>query len=209
MKRIYLYITIAILGIVIVFLFNKINRFSSENKIESPPSLDDYTNQELAKSYAYIGINGLTLPNVKGVLSSDQKSQETDLIPLLRERKIVLYFSELACASCVSEQLHALNKFDKKYGNDKILLVTNYLQEEIKRGMQMTNMKFPVFELKGSRLAGLSDLTEQFVAITAVLLVEESFVITSCVTDSHTKHFNAGFYESLDRYIQKNNWFKP
>lgn len=93
--KVYLYI-----ALLISFLFNIGFFFHARGSYKNHPYAnvsDEYLNEQLGQSYAYLKLNGLSLGNIEGVLWKGNEDEKIKLHDQLNDYGIILYFSELSC----------------------------------------------------------------------------------------------------------------
>lgn len=196
--KVYLYI-----ALLISFLFNIGFFFHARGNDKSHPYAnvsDEYLNEQLGQSYAYLKLNSLSLGNIEGVLWKGNEDEKIKLHDQLNDYGIILYFSELSCFTCIKDQLASLNKMNRMRKKLNILLVTNHLRKDVLRELAMSKLEFPIFELGENSLTGLSDINKRFPTATISLFLKDSVVVSSFVSNSETNYFNSQFYESIYRF---------
>ena len=195
--KVYLYI-----ALLISFLFNIGFFFHARGNDKSHPYAnvsDEYLNEQLGQSYAYLKLNSLSLENIEGVLWQGNENEKIKLHDQLNDYGIILYFSELSCFTCIKDQLASLNKMNRMRKKLNILF-TNHLRKDVLRELAMSKLEFPIFELGENSLTGLSDINKRFPTATISLFLKDSVVVSSFVSNSETNYFNSQFYESIYRF---------
>lgn len=215
MKQSYfLYSAIFLLILINLFCFYQLIKQKSEvkplsqinNSIESFKIEDEYMHDMLSNAYSYLQLNGLVIDTLNGVLYDKNKIINADTKSLLKDDNIVLFVSELSCATCVTEQIYYLTKFDKIYRRENrrnsIIIMTNHLREDVKEYISMINSDLPILDLNGS-IVKLPVLTNDNSALIALLHVNNGKIINSFVFDAESKCYSHYFYDMLCRYFDK------
>ena len=202
MKRIYLYIAILISVVANIFLNFAMkkndNKVVSQNEIVS----DEYLNDELGKAYSYLKLNGKKFENIKGMLGyQDKMIGRTELETLIRGHNVVFYFSDLSCSSCIMEHLNSLEKL-KKIIEGRMLIISHLPRKDVQNELVRLKSEIPVFYMDEEHISVLEELSGNHPTATTLMIMDDLFIVSSCVTDSQTKHFNPEFYDAIVRFFK-------
>jgi len=202
MKRIYLYIAILISVVANIFLNFAMkkndNKVVSQNEIVS----DEYLNEELGKAYSYLKLNGKKFENVTGTLGyQDKMIGRMGLETLIRGYNVVFYFLDLSCFSCIMEQLNSLEKLKKIIGG-RMLIISHLPRKDVQNELLRLKSEIPVFYMDDKYVSVLEEFSKNHPAAITWMITDDLFIVSSCVTDSHTKHFNSEFYDAIVRFFK-------
>ena len=202
MKRIYLYIAILISLVANIFFYSIMKK--NDNKVvpQNTVASDEYLNEELGKAYSYLKLNGKKFENIKGTLGYQDKTiGRTELETLIRGDNVVFYFSDLSCSSCIMEHLNSLEKL-KKIIEGRMLIVSHLPRKDIQNELVRLKSEIPVFYMDEEYVSVLEELSGNHPTATTLMIMDDLFVVSSCVTDSQTKHFNPEFYDAIVRFFK-------
>ena len=197
MKRIYLYIAILISLVANIFFYSIMKK--NDNKVvpQNTVASDEYLNEELGKAYSYLKLNGKKFENIKGTLGYQDKTiGRTELETLIRGDNVVFYFSDLSCSSCIMEHLNSLEKL-KKIIEGRMLIVSHLPRKDVQNELVRLKSEIPVFYMDEEYVSVLEELSGNHPTATTLMIMDDLFVVSSCVTDSQTKHFNPEFYDAI------------
>ena len=202
MKRIYLYIAILISLVANIFFYSIMKK--NDNKVVPQNAVvsDEYLNDELGKAYSYLKLNGKKLENIKGTLGYQDKTiGRTELETLIRGDNVVFYFSDLSCSSCIMEHLNSLEKL-KKIIEGRMLIISHLPRKDVQNELVRLKSEIPVFYMDEEYVSVLEELSGNHPTATTLMIMDDLFVVSSCVTDSQTKHFNPEFYDAIVRFFK-------
>ena len=202
MKRIYLYIAILISLVANIFFYSIMKK--NDNKVvpQNTVASDEYLNEELGKAYSYLKLNGKKFENIKGTLGYQDKTiGRTELETLIRGDNVVFYFSDLSCSSCIMEHLNSLEKL-KKIIEGRMLIVSHLPRKDVQNELVRLKSDIPVFYMDEEYVSVLEELSGNHPTATTLMIMDDLFVVSSCVTDSQTKHFNPEFYDAIVRFFK-------
>ncbi|WP_129697744.1 hypothetical protein [Parabacteroides goldsteinii] len=202
MKRIYLYIAILISLVANIFFYSIMKK--NDNKVvpQNTVASDEYLNEELGKAYSYLKLNGKKFENIKGTLGYQDKTiGRTELETLIRGDNVVFYFSDLSCSSCIMEHLNSLEKL-KKVIEGRMLIVSHLPRKDVQNELVRLKSEIPVFYMDEEYVSVLEELSGNHPTATTLMIMDDLFVVSSCVTDSQTKHFNPEFYDAIVRFFK-------
>ena len=202
MKRIYLYIAILISLVANIFFYSIMKK--NDNKVvpQNTVASDEYLNEELGKAYSYLKLNGQTFENITGTLGyKDNTIGSTELETLIRGDNVVFYFSDLSCSSCIMEHLNSLEKL-KKIIEGRMLIVSHLPRKDVQNELVRLKSEIPVFYMDEEYVSVLEELSGNHPTATTLMIMDDLFVVSSCVTDSQTKHFNPEFYDAIVRFFK-------
>ena len=202
MKRIYLYIAILISLVANIFFYSIMKK--NDNKVvpQNTVASDEYLNEELGKAYSYLKLNGKKFENIKGTLGYQDKTiGRTELETLIRGDNVVFYFSDLSCSSCIMEHLNSLEKL-KKIIEGRMLIVSHVPRKDVQNELVRLKSEIPVFYMDEEYVSVLEELSGNHPTATTLMIMDDLFVVSSCVTDSQTKHFNPEFYDAIVRFFK-------
>ena len=202
MKRIYLYIAILISLVANIFFYSIMKK--NDNKVipQNTVASDEYLNEELGKAYSYLKLNGKKFENIKGTLGYQDKTiGRTELETLIRGDNVVFYFSDLSCSSCIMEHLNSLEKL-KKIIEGRMLIVSHLPRKDVQNELVRLKSEIPVFYMDEEYVSVLEELSGNHPTATTLMIMDDLFVVSSCVTDSQTKHFNPEFYDAIVRFFK-------
>lgn len=202
MKRIYLYIAILISLMANIFFYSIMKK--NDNKVvpQNTVASDEYLNEELGKAYSYLKLNGKKFENIKGTLGYQDKTiGRTELETLIRGDNVVFYFSDLSCSSCIMEHLNSLEKL-KKIIEGRMLIVSHLPRKDVQNELVRLKSEIPVFYMDEEYVSVLEELSGNHPTATTLMIMDDLFVVGSCVTDSQTKHFNPEFYDAIVRFFK-------
>ena len=202
MKRIYLYIAILISLMANIFFYSIMKK--NDNKVvpQNTVASDEYLNEELGKAYSYLKLNGKKFENIKGTLGYQDKTiGRTELETLIRGDNVVFYFSDLSCSSCIMEHLNSLEKL-KKIIEGRMLIVSHLPRKDVQNELVRLKSEIPVFYMDEEYVSVLEELSGNHPTATTLMIMDDLFVVSSCVTDSQTKHFNPEFYDAIVRFFK-------
>ena len=202
MKRIYLYIAILISLVANIFFYSIMKK--NDNKVVplNTVASDEYLNEELGKAYSYLKLNGKKFENIKGTLGYQDKTiGRTELETLIRGDNVVFYFSDLSCSSCIMEHLNSLEKL-KKIIEGRMLIVSHLPRKDVQNELVRLKSEIPVFYMDEEYVSVLEELSGNHPTATTLMIMDDLFVVSSCVTDSQTKHFNPEFYDAIVRFFK-------
>ena len=202
MKRIYLYIAILISLVANIFFYSIMKK--NDNKVvpQNTVASYEYLNEELGKAYSYLKLNGKKFENIKGTLGYQDKTiGRTELETLIRGDNVVFYFSDLSCSSCIMEHLNSLEKL-KKIIEGRMLIVSHLPRKDVQNELVRLKSEIPVFYMDEEYVSVLEELSGNHPTATTLMIMDDLFVVSSCVTDSQTKHFNPEFYDAIVRFFK-------
>lgn len=202
MKRMYLYIAILISLVANIFFYSIMKK--NDNKVvpQNTVASDEYLNEELGKAYSYLKLNGKKFENIKGTLGYQDKTiGRTELETLIRGDNVVFYFSDLSCSSCIMEHLNSLEKL-KKIIEGRMLIVSHLPRKDVQNELVRLKSEIPVFYMDEEYVSVLEELSGNHPTATTLMIMDDLFVVSSCVTDSQTKHFNPEFYDAIVRFFK-------
>ena len=202
MKRIYLYIAILISLVANIFFYSIMKK--NDNKVvpQNTVASEEYLNEELGKAYSYLKLNGKKFENIKGTLGYQDKTiGRTELETLIRGDNVVFYFSDLSCSSCIMEHLNSLEKL-KKIIEGRMLIVSHLPRKDVQNELVRLKSEIPVFYMDEEYVSVLEELSGNHPTATTLMIMDDLFVVSSCVTDSQTKHFNPEFYDAIVRFFK-------
>ena len=202
MKRIYLYIAILISLVANIFFYSIMKK--NDNKVvpQNTVASDEYLNEELGKAYSYLKLNGKKFENIKGTLGYQDKTiGRTELETLIRGDNVVFFFSDLSCSSCIMEHLNSLEKL-KKIIEGRMLIVSHLPRKDVQNELVRLKSEIPVFYMDEEYVSVLEELSGNHPTATTLMIMDDLFVVSSCVTDSQTKHFNPEFYDAIVRFFK-------
>lgn len=202
MKRIYLYIAVLISLVANIIFYSNMKK--NENKIvtQSEVVSDDYVSDELGKAYSYVKLNGKMIENVKGTLSYQDKTIGiVELKSLIRGYNVVFYFSDLSCSTCIMEHINSLEKLKKVIGGS-ILIISHVPRKDVQSELLRLKSEIPVFYMDQKQVSVFEDLSNSYHTATSVMIVDDMHIVSSCVTDSNTKHFNSEYYDAIIRFFK-------
>ena len=202
MRRIYLYIAILISLVANIFFYSIMKK--NDNKVvpQNTVASDEYLNEELGKAYSYLKLNGKKFENIKGTLGYQDKTiGRTELETLIRGDNVVFYFSDLSCSSCIMEHLNSLEKL-KKIIEGRMLIVSHLPRKDVQNELVRLKSEIPVFYMDEEYVSVLEELSGNHPTATTLMIMDDLFVVSSCVTDSQTKHFNPEFYDAIVRFFK-------
>lgn len=202
MKRIYLYIAIIISLVANIIFYSNLKK--NENKVVSQSEVvsDGYVSDELGKAYSYVKLNGKKLENVKGTLSYQDKTIGiVELESLIRGYNVVFYFSDLSCSTCIMEHINSLEKLKKIIGGS-ILIISHVPRKDVQNELLMLKSEIPVFYMDQKQVSVFEELSNSYHTATSVMIMDDMHIVSSCVTDSNTKHFNSEYYDAIIRFFK-------
>jgi hypothetical protein len=130
---------------------NQDNRASYvQNELSSKASQEDLVKTILN----YEKIDGKVFKNIKLSVRNPNEDltqhkndfKETSLSKLLDDKKIVFRFFQTSCSECVTEQLGCLGVLAKKVGNNKIVMLTDKLSDEMSFFLLSHKLNFNIYE---------------------------------------------------------------
>lgn len=62
--------------------------------------------------------------------------------------------------------------------------------------------EIPVFYMDDKYVSVLEEFSKNHPAAITWMITDDLFIVSSCVTDSHTKHFNSEFYDAIVRFFK-------
>lgn len=202
MKRIYLYIAVLISLVANIIFYSNMKK--NENKVATQSEVvsDDYVSDELGKAYSYVKLNGKMIENVKGTLSYQDKTIGiVELKSLIRGYNVVFYFSDLSCSTCIMEHINSLEKLKKVIGGS-ILIISHLPRKDVQSELLRLKSEIPVFYMDQKQVSVFEDLSNSYHTATSVMIVDDMHIVSSCVTDSNTKHFNSEYYDAIIRFFK-------
>lgn len=202
MKRIYLYIAVLISLVANIIFYSNMKK--NENKVATQSEVvsDDYVSDELGKAYSYVKLNGKMIENVKGTLSYQDKTIGiVELKSLIRGYNVVFYFSDLSCSTCIMEHINSLEKLKKVIGGS-ILIISHVPRKDVQSELLRLKSEIPVFYMDQKQVSMFEDLSNSYHTATSVMIVDDMHIVSSCVTDSNTKHFNSEYYDAIIRFFK-------
>lgn len=202
MKRIYLYIAVLISLVANIIFYSNMKK--NENKVATQSEVvsDDYASDELGKAYSYVKLNGKMIENVKGTLSYQDKTIGiVELKSLLGSYNVVFYFSDLSCSTCIMEHINSLEKLKKVIGGS-ILIISHVPRKDVQSELLRLKSEIPVFYMDQKQVSVFEDLSNSYHTATSVMIVDDMHIVSSCVTDSNTKHFNSEYYDAIIRFFK-------
>lgn len=202
MKRIYLYIAVLISLVANIIFYSNMKK--NENKVATQSEVvsDDYVSDELGKAYSYVKLNGKMIENVKGTLSYQDKTIGiVELKSLIRGYNVVFYFSDLSCSTCIMEHINSLEKLKKVIGGS-ILIISHVPRKDVQSELLRLKSEIPVFYMDQKQVSVFEDLSNSYHTATSVMIVDDMHIVSSCVTDSNTKHFNSEYYDAIIRFFK-------
>lgn len=202
MKRIYLYIAVLISLVANIIFYSYMKK--NENKVATQSEVvsDDYVSDELGKAYSYVKLNGKMIENVKGTLSYQDKTIGiVELKSLIRGYNVVFYFSDLSCSTCIMEHINSLEKLKKVIGGS-ILIISHVPRKDVQSELLRLKSEIPVFYMDQKQVSVFEDLSNSYHTATSVMIVDDMHIVSSCVTDSNTKHFNSEYYDAIIRFFK-------
>ncbi len=106
-------------------------------------------------------LNNIIVKKIQGTsMLRNSAYFQDDLVPfhsLLNNRKLIFRFFHTNCSSCIKEQMDKLNILSKTIGQDKILLVTDYLHSNIKWYLLENNINFNIYLTENNKLTPFFD----------------------------------------------------
>lgn len=202
MKRICLYIAVLISLVANIIFYSNMKK--NENKVATQSEVvsDDYVSDELGKAYSYVKLNGKMIENVKGTLSYQDKTIGiVELKSLIRGYNVVFYFSDLSCSTCIMEHINSLEKLKKVIGGS-ILIISHVPRKDVQSELLRLKSEIPVFYMDQKQVSVFEDLSNSYHTATSVMIVDDMHIVSSCVTDSNTKHFNSEYYDAIIRFFK-------
>lgn len=202
MKRIYLYIAVLISLVANIIFYSNMKK--NENKVATQSEVvsDDYVSDELGKAYSYVKLNGKMIENVKGTLSYQDKTIGiVELKSLIRGYNVVFYFSDLSCSTCIMEHINSLEKLKKVIGGS-MLIISHVPRKDVQSELLRLKSEIPVFYMDQKQVSVFEDLSNSYHTATSVMIVDDMHIVSSCVTDSNTKHFNSEYYDAIIRFFK-------
>lgn len=202
MKRIYLYIAVLISLVANIIFYSNMKK--NENKVATQSEVvsDDYVSDELGKAYSYVKLNGKMIENVKGTLSYQDKTIGiVELESLIRGYNVVFYFSDLSCSTCIMEHINSLEKLKKVIGGS-MLIISHVPRKDVQSELLRLKSEIPVFYMDQKQVSVFEDLSNSYHTATSVMIVDDMHIVSSCVTDSNTKHFNSEYYDAIIRFFK-------
>ena len=131
----------------------------------------------------------------------DKTIGRTELETLIRGDNVVFYFSDLSCSSCIMEHLNSLEKL-KKIIEGRMLIVSHLPRKDVQNELVRLKSEIPVFYMDEEYGSVLEELSGNHPTATTLMIMDDLFVVSSCVTDSQTKHFNPEFYDAIVRFFK-------
>jgi hypothetical protein len=203
-SKIFTWATIAIL-----LVFNCLFLFSAKNRKVQTVDVERIVNQN-SNRYNYIieqlllymqydnnKIQDIPVKKIKyeQFLDENKSEQEIEnLSQILKGEKLVLYFTQLACNSCVSEQILTLDKLRRKMGKESILLLTDYARDDVNLFLKSQKINLELYEI-GNLDIGLNLSAE---APALLLLTTDNTVATSFILNADTKDYTNLFYDFVE-----------
>lgn len=201
-KYAFLWITIGMLVIsnILMFYFNsKIKQTIGVN------SDSNYIYGILENSYKHMQVDGnnindsivFSLPKVK---KYEEASEPFKLYDILKGEKIVFYFPSIFCSTCISDQLHALNKLSKEIGEENIVILTDKASDYVMEYILSNNVKVKIYETRGVDI-GLPFKNDYDLSLGVFMLTNNQTVKTSFILSTETKEYVKFFYRMIkDKY---------
>lgn len=204
MKNNLIFIYIAI----VLFLFGQVIIFYKSKKIET----ELFKTKEILKSkeqnisylsknfedkissvLMYLEIDNLELDNFKLVQSyliNDAEDDFQEITQIINSDKIIFRFFQTSCSSCITQELDRLQMFSKKVPTSGIILLTDYLNKDIRWYLINNRINFKVYETREADL-GVSFDKNQIPYIFLCgpnLKIELPYILTS-KTMEYSEHF--------------------
>jgi thiol-disulfide isomerase/thioredoxin len=132
--------------------------------------------------------------------NEDMREERTvSLSEILQGEKVVLYYTRSACNSCISEQFALLNKLKKKIRQDHIIILADYVEDNVRLYLKSNNIDIRIYEF-GDKKTGLVQVSD----VPALLfLTSGDSVVTSFVLDMDTKYYADYFYQFVEKKFIK------
>ncbi|GHT61454.1 hypothetical protein AGMMS50239_12390 [Bacteroidia bacterium] len=120
-----------------------------------------YTIQQLLLYLQYsdnkfnnIPVKKIEYENLLTVLDEKREEKTVNLSAILQGEKVILYFTQLACNSCISEQFVLLDKLRRKIGKERILLLADYVRDDVAIYLKSNKINLDIYEF-GDKDIGL------------------------------------------------------
>ncbi|MDR0698092.1 MAG: hypothetical protein LBG28_02560 [Tannerella sp.] len=128
-----------------------------------------------------------------------REERTVSLSEILQGEKVVLYYTRSACNSCISEQFALLNKLKKKIRQDHIIILADYVEDNVRLYLKSNNIDIRIYEF-GDKKTGLVQVSD----VPALLfLTSGDSVVTSFVLDMDTKYYADYFYQFVEKKFIK------
>ena len=119
----------------------------------------------------------------------------------LRGYNVVFYFSDLSCSTCIMEHINSLEKLKKIIGGS-ILIISHVPRKDVQNELLRLKSEMPVFYMDQKQVSVFEDLSNSYHTATSVMIMDDMHIVSSCVTDSNTKHFNSEYYDAIIRFFK-------
>jgi hypothetical protein len=132
------------------------------------------------------------------LLNIEEEMPEEKIIRLpeiLQGEKVVLYYTLSSCNSCISEQFILLNKLKRKIGKERIIILADYVGDDVALFLKSNNIDISLYELvdKDTGLVRTGNVSA------LLLLTSDDRVVTSFVLDMDTKYYANYFYKFTEK----------
>ena len=99
------------------------------------------------------------------------------------------------------EHLNSLEKL-KKIIEGRMLIISHLPRKDVQNELVRLKSEIPVFYMDEKYVSVLEGLTGNHPTATALMITDDLFIVSSCVTDIQSKHFNSEFYDAIVRFFK-------
>ena len=212
MKKVYIFIALIVLFLlsIDIWLIKQIHDKNQETKnlaaaySASQANITQNTVAITTQILSYQKLDGKKINDV--TLKIRNVVQELDgrklglvrLSQLLKPGMVVFRFFQTSCGSCVTEQLGMLNILQKKMGKEKVLILTDRLNEEVAYFIINRKYDFNIYETENAQqIADYDNEQIPYLFVTDIRgLINSAIIITP-----QSKIYSYVFYDNLSDKI--------
>ncbi|NQX43060.1 hypothetical protein SAMN05421820_114111 [Pedobacter steynii] len=210
MRNIYLYLFVILLICNGILLYNKSNsrdkiaqyQIKMNGLIANQKSELTEAKNSLSSVLKYLDIIQLPIRDIQvkqiqySLLDPKKtKSQYVKLSNILNSKKVLFRFFRTACSSCIKDQINSLNLLGRKIGRDRIILLTDHLDDEIKIFLLRSGIELNIYETAEESLLPDFDKKQIPYLFTSDrdLLINTPFIISI-----ESKYLSETFYKRIE-----------
>jgi thiol-disulfide isomerase/thioredoxin len=166
-------------------------------------------NENIISAFSYLSIDGLKMSDIKTnkielLLSESEKicikrSNVEHLTEIVDRPTVVFRFFSSNCGSCITTQLEILNKFSKKFGKKKVILLPDHLNNQIRDYLIKEKIIIGIYETDDVNLG--FDFDKQKIPY-LFLCNKDMDINISFILDNNLKEYSDFFFSAVLNRIE-------
>ncbi|MCG8411202.1 MAG: hypothetical protein MI739_07955 [Bacteroidales bacterium] len=142
-------------------------------------------------NYSYLNLKNFELTNSENKLCK--------LATQIKNKTLCMYFTEQMCGTCTSYQINKFKEFEKKYGTDKLIILTSlHNRDKLKYLNKIYQTKIPFYEINEKSLLPATQNSP------FVFILDKNLTLSSLYfIESNFSELNNIYFDTIEAFLNK------